>query len=302
MRSILSAVDFSEHSRHALRWSGAFAAKFQARLTVISVVDPLLSEAAKIRLGLDLGTTETEPALREFIAATWPSGAPTTQVVLKTPVGEASTAILEAASTESVDLIAVGTQGLGGIQKVLLGSTTERLLRHTRVPVLAVPFDRRASEESNADGMIHVNGVLAATDFSEASLAAAKYAAQLARHLSARLTLANVVEPVIVAAQWRSLIQESAETRAADARVRLESLAQQLSLPRECDVVTAAGGAAEAIGALAENHGTQLIVMGLGSAQGAFAPRPGSIAYRVLSRSSVPVLVVPASTAGRVPE
>ena len=73
-RSILSPVDFSEHSRHALRWAGAFAARFQSRLTVISVVDPLLAEAARIRLGLDLAKAETEPALREFVAATWSGG------------------------------------------------------------------------------------------------------------------------------------------------------------------------------------------------------------------------------------
>jgi nucleotide-binding universal stress UspA family protein len=74
LRSILTAVDFSEHSRHALRWAGAVAARFRSRLTVISVVDPLLAEAARIRLDQDLAKTETETALREFVAATW-SGA-----------------------------------------------------------------------------------------------------------------------------------------------------------------------------------------------------------------------------------
>jgi nucleotide-binding universal stress UspA family protein len=60
-RSILSAVDFSEQSRHALHWAGSFAERLQSRLAVINVIDPLLAEAARIRLGLDLAT-ETEPA------------------------------------------------------------------------------------------------------------------------------------------------------------------------------------------------------------------------------------------------
>ena len=67
-RSILYPVDFSEQSRHALRWAAAFAARFGSRLTVVSVVDPLLAEAARVRLGQDLATEETEPALREFVA------------------------------------------------------------------------------------------------------------------------------------------------------------------------------------------------------------------------------------------
>ena len=99
IRSILSAVDFSEHSRRALRWAGAFATKFQSRLTVISAVDPLLGEALRTRLGLDLASTETEQVLREFVAATWPKGAPTAQLALKTPVAEAATAILQLPQT-----------------------------------------------------------------------------------------------------------------------------------------------------------------------------------------------------------
>jgi nucleotide-binding universal stress UspA family protein len=295
VRSILSAVDFSEQSRHALRWAGTFAAKFRSRLTVISVVDPLLAEATKIRLRLDLATTDTEPALREFVAATWPSGAPAAQVVLKTPVGEAATAILGTVSAEGVELIVAGTQGLGGIRKWLLGSTTERLLRRTHVPVLAVPPDRSESHRSNADGTIEVNRILMANDFSESSLVAAKYAAQLACHVSAKLILAHVVEPLIVPAPWRSLAQESDETRAADARIRLKSLAERLCPEHSCDTVAAVGRAADVIGTLAEEHRAQLIVMGLTSAEGAFAPRPGSIAYRVLTSTVVPVLVVPAA-------
>ena len=69
-RSILCPVDFSEQSRYALRWAAAFAAQFGSRLTVVSVADPLLAEAARVRLGQDLATEETEPALREFVAAT----------------------------------------------------------------------------------------------------------------------------------------------------------------------------------------------------------------------------------------
>jgi nucleotide-binding universal stress UspA family protein len=279
MRSILSAVDFSEQSRRALRWAGVFAAKFQSRMTVISVVDPLLAEAARIRLGVDLAATESEPALREFVAATWPNGAPATQLILKTPVGESATAILETASAEGVELIAAGTQGLGGIRKWLLGSTTERLLRRTRVPVLAVPSDDRESDDANAVGPIEVTRILAATDFSGSSLSAVKYAAQLARQFSAKLFVAHVVEPLTVPAKWRSIVHESAETRAGDARTRLKALAERLSL-REYEALAAVGRAADVIGALAEHHGAQLIVMGLASDQGAFAPRPGSIAYR----------------------
>jgi nucleotide-binding universal stress UspA family protein len=75
LRSILCPVDFSEQSRHALRWAEAIASRHKSRLIVLTAVDPLLAEAAKVRLGLDLVTTETEPALRQFVTATWPDHA-----------------------------------------------------------------------------------------------------------------------------------------------------------------------------------------------------------------------------------
>ena len=89
----------------------------------MSVVNPLLAEAARIRLGQDLAKAETEPALlREFVAATWPDGmAPSLQTTFKTATGDPAAAILETATSEAADLIVMGTQGLGGLRKWLLG-------------------------------------------------------------------------------------------------------------------------------------------------------------------------------------
>ena len=61
--SILCPVDFSEPSRRALRCAGALARRSRGRVIVLSAVDPLLAEAAKVRFGLVLAQTETEPAL-----------------------------------------------------------------------------------------------------------------------------------------------------------------------------------------------------------------------------------------------
>jgi nucleotide-binding universal stress UspA family protein len=295
LRSILSAVDFSEQSRHALRWAGEFAARSHARLTVLSVVDPLLAEAAKIRLGQDLATAETEPALREFLAATWPDGtAPSVQTIFKTPIGDPAAVILETAASEAVDLTVMGTQGLGGFRKWLLGSTTERVLRRTHVPVLVVPLSEE-SRVSRVDARFAIGQVLAATDFSESSVAAVRCAAQLARQFSAILALMHVVEPLTVPPQWRPLVEESDEARVGKARARLKALAEQVCGPQECEAIVSLGRPADVIASVADDRRAQLIVMGLTSDQGPLAPRPGSIAYRVFCSTTVPVLVVPAS-------
>jgi nucleotide-binding universal stress UspA family protein len=292
LRSILSPVDFSEHSRHALRWAGAFAARFHSELTIVSVVDPLLADAARIKLGHDLAQTETDPALREFVATTWP-GSTSLKTAFRTPIGDAATKILETATTERADLIVIGTQGLGGFRKWLLGSTTERLLRKTRLPVLAVPLPSEA-QAARPDTPL-VSHIAVAIDFSDSSVMATRVAAVVARAFAAKLTLTHIVESVFVPPQWQPLLEESDEARTANSRVRLKALAEEICGSHACDEVVAQGRPAEVIGTVARERRADLIVMGLANDEGMFAPRPGSVAYRVLCSTTIPVLVIPAT-------
>ena len=290
LHSILSPIDFSEQSRLALRWAGAFATRFNARLTIASVVDPVLAEASRIRSGRDTVKAETEAALREFVAATWREGAPA-HTAFDTTVGDAATAIQEIADAHGAGLITMGTHGLGGIRKWLLGSTTERVLRRARVPILAVPLADESRAPAGAAGQ--VSRLLAGTDFSDASVEAMKVAAQWAREFAAAMTVAHVVEPLAVAAQWQALVEDSTRARADSARTRLHAVVQVVCRTQPCEEVVAIGGTAEEIAAIAADRQAQMIVMGLGSGFGARAARPGSIAYRVLRLSPIPVLVVP---------
>jgi len=98
LRSLLCPVDLSEHSGHALRWAAVFATRFQSRLTVLSVVEPLLAEAARNRFGRDVATADTEHALQDFVAAATPErGAPALQTTLQVQVGNPADVIVEAA-------------------------------------------------------------------------------------------------------------------------------------------------------------------------------------------------------------
>lgn len=298
LRSILSPVDFSETSRDALRVAGALAEPQKSRLIVLTVVDTLLAEAAKLQLGEQRAKAETEAALREFVAAAWGDVAPPVEIILKTANGDAASAILEAAAKEGVGLIVVGTQGLSGVRKLLLGSTTERILRRTPVPVLAVPS--AATESSGAAPRrkrFELERVLAATDFSEPSVRALETAADFAQQFSATLMLVHVVEQLAVPAPWSSVVGESERTRNDEARVRLEELASRVCGSQRCETIVLVGRAADVIASTATERRASLIVMGLTGSEGPLGRRPGSIAYRVLTSTTVPVLVVPASRA-----
>ena len=139
-----------------------------------------------------------------------------------------------------------------------------------------------------------IKNMLVPTDFSEPSVVAVNVAESLAVQLSASLTRVHAVEPLTVPPEWQGLLEESNEKRLGAARTNLNAVAAEfcqgsLRIPR----IVMLGRPADVISSIVRDHRMQLIVMGLTSDRGIFAPRPGSIAYRVLCSTPVPVLVVP---------
>jgi len=126
----------------------------------------------------------------------------------------------------------------------------------------------------------------------DASVEALKVASEWAREFAAAMTVAHVVEPLAVAAQWQALVADSTQVRVDSARARLRALAEVVC-GTPCEDVVAIGETAEAIAAIAADRRAQMIVLSLGGGGGALPVRPGSIAYRVLRLSPIPVLVVP---------
>jgi nucleotide-binding universal stress UspA family protein len=296
LQSILCPVDFSNYSQQALRWALALAARHRCRLIVLTAVDSLLFEAARARLNVDLAQAETEPALREFVEAVIPSGASwAPEIAYDVRVGNAADVILEAADRHAADLVAMGTQGLGGFRKLLLGSTTECVLRMARTPVLTVPPHAPQSSVVLDPGAARLEPgrVLVATDFSDTSLAAVRWAADAARDMKVPLVLAHAVGRVIVPPQWQALTAEFHEARVTDARAKLEQLSVQFCGGQACEIVVSVGRPVDVIAAVADDREAGLIVMGLTSEGGPGVPRPGSIAYGLLCIARVPVVVVP---------
>src|SRR5262245_7591231 len=143
-RHILCPVDFSRYSRTALRYASALAGHSRGQLTVLTANDPMLAAAAAAATHdpwhLD-DTTATE--LRRFVSRTL--GIAGATATLKVVLGPAPDQIDRHAQSLNVDLIVMGTQGLSGARKWILGSTTESLFRRSRVPVLAVTARGRGS-------------------------------------------------------------------------------------------------------------------------------------------------------------
>jgi nucleotide-binding universal stress UspA family protein len=299
-RLILCPVDFSEHARRALEYAAAFAALHQARLVVHTAIDPLLAEAAAIGFHSDY-LRDTRADLRAFISSAairqvrW---APEPRVVVT--IGAADGQILDVADFYHADLIVMGTQGLGGVRKLVFGSTTEHVLRRSEVPVLAVPLGGPPFVTFEPNGpRFRVKEVLAAVDLTGESQGVASLAADVARGLHAALLLTHVVQPVEATARWRDPRDGATMLHVATAQAAIEALASRVEISPPAQHIVVTGHPADAITSTAASRHAGLIVIGVGAA-GLGSHRPGATAYRVLCLSDVPVLTVPPARMRRV--
>lgn len=142
-KSILCPVDFSEHSERALGYAIDLAALTGAHLTIVTVVDAFLDAASHASGTHDALTTQTQQEIQDLLArVATRRDLPHERLGIAVAVGNPSEQILKQADECESDLIVMGTQGLTGATRLIFGSTTEGVLRESRVPVLAVPLLR----------------------------------------------------------------------------------------------------------------------------------------------------------------
>jgi nucleotide-binding universal stress UspA family protein len=141
---ILLASDGSDHALKAAEAAAQIAQKFNARVTLLNVFDP------PVMVPPFLGGPEpmidveifTQTAEEVQIAVEKRTG----EVLSKhgvtfesrREVGHPVDHIVTLAEKEKVDLIVMGSRGLGGLQSFLLGSVSDRVLHHAHCPVLII--------------------------------------------------------------------------------------------------------------------------------------------------------------------
>ena len=135
-RVVLCGVDFSPASLNALQHARSFSEQSGARLLVVHVVEWPYEERLTEGMLAEYQKGEQEEAqqqLRELIARDGES--PIEDVVT---VGKAYRELLRLAEERAVGVIVLGVQGRGAIDRALFGSTTDRVIREAKFPVVTV--------------------------------------------------------------------------------------------------------------------------------------------------------------------
>ena len=290
--TVLCPVDLSENSRGALRYAAAVASHFGTRLTLLFVTDPLLHEAAALSGTAAALADETRAEIDQFLASTFddrPHGI--AEVVVEIATGKPAREILRASEETRSDLIVMSSHGATGFRKLFFGSTTERVLRETRVPVLVTPGEARVPLALE-DITRRVRRILAPVDLTPASTHQVAVAGGLADALGVSLLLLHVIEPVSSPLALYGGRQQVLAERRHRAEAELERIVNAAPGGVQTEALVAYGEPAEEIAKVAGDRNAGLIVMGLHSSQ-MLGPRMGSVTYRVLCMSRAPVLALP---------
>jgi nucleotide-binding universal stress UspA family protein len=144
MSGILVGVDGSGHSQRALEWAAKEAAIRHTSLTVLAVHQAVHGWAGTLYFhDDDIQTQKVAEAARaetDKVLAGIGDSRPES-VTVRAVHGYPAEELINAGA--DADMIVVGSHGVGGWGRTLLGSVASKVSHHASVPVLIVPAERR---------------------------------------------------------------------------------------------------------------------------------------------------------------
>ena len=290
IKSILCPVDFSEFSANAYEYARSLAWHYKATLFLQHVVAPFYSNSSayggntsSFERSCHQLRTDAEQELQRFAKRHARTAIQPQCFVQDGPVTDL---ILSLAEARAVNLIVMGTHGLRGIDRLMLGSVTERVLRRARCPVLAVrqpiPLGIGAVHDPEP---VQLRKVVLCSDFSDHAHRASEYAISMAKEYGAELVLMHVLEK----------FQNSRDLQSAT----IEALKQldhavPSALRRGCNVssLVRVGKPYQQIIQLALETQADLVILGVRGRGALDTALFGSTTYRVLQLGTCPVLAV----------
>jgi nucleotide-binding universal stress UspA family protein len=291
-KHLLCPVDFSESSRRALEWSSRFSKSVGARLSVVHVVDTELLSIGNL-VAVPNAFDELRRRAEEAVA----------ELKSKMDLAHAEVGIVEGvpedvlvdrAHRESVDLLVMGTHGLSGFQKFLLGSVTEKVLHRVKVPLLSISPNVEGSHAELRDP----RAILMAIDFGPESQAVVRHGIWLAEHYRAKLIALHVVRvPYVVLNEssfepmTRLEVERLTDSLVSKRREDLEALLPPSAGERE-GVVRVGGASFDTLRDFVSERSVDLVILGAGGHGDAGIRWLGSTCHKMVRLAPCPVLVV----------
>lgn len=257
LKRILFPVDFSDRSRAAAAYAEEFAAHFDAELILLHVVEP-----PNYNTSLEDSHRVHSQGFDKFF------GHRLQRLKVKRLIqhGDAAGKIVECAAKHSADLVMIPTQGLGVYRRLIIGSTSAKVLHDADCPVwTGVHWDHTPLPES-----ISYRHVCCAVDLKPHSANVLRWACRFAKAYHAELTLIH----------------------AGDSNESMPELTRLTeSMGSRPEIRVHDGDPATIVASLAAEQKADLLVIGRGAESGLLG-RLVATAYSIIRQSPCPVVSV----------
>jgi nucleotide-binding universal stress UspA family protein len=149
---ILIGIDDSRYAENAAEYGFDIAHKFNAAVGIVNIVEPMILPSAGVidpMMGSSFGGESLQDLellnlqknqSENIVERTIKQFAGDMQVTHFTEYGSTASGIIECSKEFGADLIVIGTHSRSGLDRLLMGSVAEHVVRHSEVPVLVVPF------------------------------------------------------------------------------------------------------------------------------------------------------------------
>lgn len=291
--SILFPTDFSPCAERAYAHAVHLARQLNARLHVLSVVYHEEDLAANPMSFLPLGNDELamQLGLDSYRRTSSEEGEGDSLDVVNVQLQSSSAwrTILDYVTDNEIELVVMGTHGRHGLDRLLLGSVAEQVVRRAPCPVLTVRQEHPVVRRSGVTPVIVVP-----IDFSPFSRPTLKYALGLAGLYEAELHLVHVVEqvnlPNVYGIDPIPVVAPDLQARSLEA---LKQLAAEV-LPEDqvfqCSVLV--GHAGYDIAEFAKERNADMIVIATHGLTGLKRLLMGSVTEQVVRTATCPVFTV----------
>ena len=283
LKVVLAATDFSARSDRAVRRAAALARQSGARLVIAHVVDDDQPEHI-VAVEVELAVSALADAIREH---TYLAGLECTPLVL---LGTPFDAIVRAAHQHGADLCVVGSHRRAFLRDIFAGTTAERVIRNSTVPVLM----------ANLDPALPYAKSLAPVDLTDCSAQALETARRLGLLQRTKLIVMHVYDAAAAGMlNYAGVDKTSLDDYLVDTRTDAVRDLVRFLEPLQLDdvdystvVKEGAGPATDIIEAATELR-PDLVVIGTHARRGAVRLLLSSVTEEVLRRLQRDILVVP---------
>ena len=284
IKKILCPVDFFPASDAAVSYAAALAGNYEASIHLLHVITPVAVgtyeyaiDTAELMKSMEERSTDELKKLAAKVKEA------SISCEFEICVGDVYDEIKRAIEVARPEIVVMGTHGRRGVERWFMGSTTEKLLRHSPVPLITISA---AGEKQAAP---RFQRILVTTDFSDGTPDALAYAFSVAQENESQISLLHVIHDVAadVSGKYRDSLIEGVHKQLNDL------------VPAEaknwCDVNTRVdtGIPYRIILRILEDEKIDLVVMNIHGKGMLDRALLGSTAERVVRVAPCPVMLIP---------